>query len=303
MYGISVDHVVSTPSDQIPRSQAELVVTLIVGAVWLGCLVFAIRSGVRRRDPLGLLLMAGGALAVLQEPVVDVLGYVWVRSDLTVFTTFGRPMPVWAVLAYSIFWGFQPYAWWVLADRGLSRPLFRWMVVACFAVNLVIEWPILATGIYTYYGDQPFEILGFPLHWLFVNGVGVIATATVVVANRRWFTGWRVLMVVLVPPVATPGMSLASGLPVFSALHSSFDSLLVTSAGALMSATIAIVIIQQCTQLICSDGAPAPRTLGQHSRPRPTEIPPVSSASRSATRPRSQPTNASVRRCERSFDL
>lgn len=39
MYGISVDHVVSTPSDQIPRSQAELVVTLIVGAVWLGCLV------------------------------------------------------------------------------------------------------------------------------------------------------------------------------------------------------------------------------------------------------------------------
>ena len=40
---------------------------------------------------------------------------------------------------------------------------------------------------YTYYGEQPFEVGGFPVHWVFMNGtVPVIAGALMYVAVDHW---------------------------------------------------------------------------------------------------------------------
>ena len=65
---------------------------------------------------------------------------------------------------------------------------------------------------------------------------------------------------------------LAAGLPVFSTLHSSSDAPLATSAGALPSAVIVIVIIELCGRVICSASG-ASQLVGQSSRLWPTALP------------------------------
>jgi hypothetical protein len=245
------------PTDQAPRGGNELIVTIAVGAVWLVCMGYSIRTWLRHGDIRGVLLTLGGAIATLQEPMVDVLGYVWVRSDLTVFETFGRQMPLWAVLAYSVYWGFQPYVIAQLAERGMTLRTFRICIGACFALNLLLEWPVLNTAIYTYYGNPPFEVLGFPLHWLFINGAGVVGSATVAAKRPQWFQGRRVGYLLLVPVIVTPAMSLASGLPVFSALQSSPGTpAVITWIASIITMIIAAVIIDICGRALCTDDKP-----------------------------------------------
>jgi hypothetical protein len=270
------------PTDQVPRSSSELIVTIVVGVVWLGCMGYSIRSWLRHRDIRGVLLTLGGAIATLQEPVVDVLGYVWVRSDLTVFETFGREMPLWAILAYSVYWGFQPYVLVQMAERGMTLRTFRICVAACFALNLLLEWPVLQTDVYTYYGNPPFEVLGFPLHWLFINGAGVVGSATVAATRPQWFRGWRVGYLLLVPVIVTPAMSLASGLPVFSALQSQAGtSAVITWIASIVTMVIAFVIIDIGGRALCAVGKPT--SLGRRSGSR-SEASTVTSASREVER-------------------
>jgi hypothetical protein len=176
--------------------------------------------------------------------MIDVLGNIWVRSDLTVFTTFGRPMPVWAILAYGVFWGFQPFALHLLAERGFTVRTYRLGIAACFVLNLLIEWPILQTDIYLYFGRQPFKIFGFPLLWLFTNCTGMVLVTVAIHTRRQFFTGARTALALLVPVVLVPAGSLASGLPVFSALQSPAAPDAVLWLTAVVTAAIAITIIE-----------------------------------------------------------
>jgi hypothetical protein len=227
-----------------PIASHEAVVTGIVGAVFLACLAITVYVWIRHRNPIGVFLLAGGCIASFQEPMVDVLGNIFVHSDLTVFTTFGRPMPVWAILAYGVFWGFQPFALHLLAERGFDMRTYRLGIAACFVLNLLIEWPILQTDIYLYFGRQPFEIFGFPLIWLFINCTGMVLVAVAIHTRRPFFTGARTALAVIVPVVLVPAGSLASGLPVMSALQSPAAPDTVLWLTAVVTAAIAMTIIE-----------------------------------------------------------
>jgi hypothetical protein len=247
------------PRQLLPMATHEDVVTVIVAVVFLACSAIALRIWRTKREPIGLFLLLGGCLAVLQEPMVDVLGNIWVRSHLTVFETFGRPMPLWAVLAYGIFWGFQPFALYMLAKRGFTMRTFRLGIAACFLLNLLIEWPTLAAHIYLYYGRQPFRIFGFPLIWLFINCTGMIAVAVAINAGRRFLTGSRVWLAILVPPILVPAGSLASGLAVMSVLQSPAAPAVVLWLAAVVTAVIALVLIELGGRTLAIRSSPLPR--------------------------------------------
>jgi hypothetical protein len=205
--------------DLVMPEPAQTIATLSIGVVALIALGVAIRYGVRHHTALYVVVLLGGVIASFNEPVADLLGGclhpqtgAWV-----VFTTFDRPIPAWAVIAYGLFFGAVPLLVFALM-RAAANPRRRMLqcVAVIFTANLLIELPILSPGIYVYYGDQPFKMFGlFPLHWLFINGVGV---ATIAVALYRFgdrFTGPSLLWWLAIPAAAQVA-ALTVSTPAFS---------------------------------------------------------------------------------------
>lgn len=227
---------------------AQAVSTASVALVGLVALGAAIVFGWRQRTPLYVLVLLGGMIASINEPIVDLLGGCLhpQTGGWTVFSTFDRPIPVWAVIAYALFFGAVPLIVLALMRGGHDpRKRFLQSVAAIFGANLLIELPILQFGVYVYYGQQPFKAFGlFPLHWLFING---LAAALIAVVLYRWsaaFLGARLLALLIVPTAIQFGAA-AVGIPVFSAYNSDFDGVWkwIASAATMAIGSIAIVAV------------------------------------------------------------
>jgi hypothetical protein len=240
----------------------------VIWAVAAGLIVYAVIEWRRLGSPLGLLLLAGGAIALFNEPVDDVLGLVWHPrpGQNTVLETIG-PVPMWGLPTYIIFFGAVP---WLLL-RELQKGRFTlakfWTGIGItFLLDLLIEIPLLQVDLYTYYshGSVPMSIAGFPLYWLLINTTGPIFCAAILFAAPDYFTGWRAPFLLLLPVVADASCSIAVGLPVYSALHAPEATALMRWGGALLSCAIGLFILDALSRWILArtaaiqDQAPGP---------------------------------------------
>jgi hypothetical protein len=199
----------------------QTIFTIGVTIPWVVLLVLAMRHLVRDRSPVLLLFLAGGALAAVMEPIVDVLGMCffprenqWVGLEL-----FGRPIPLLIWPVYSWFVGGQAYFFWRLFQRGVSRGRLWKLWLAVMAVNVVLETPGLLMGVYTYYGPQPFNLWGLPLWWPPVNATMPIVAGLLVHKMTPHLTGARILAVIPFVPMADGLTNGALAWPVWSALN------------------------------------------------------------------------------------
>lgn len=237
------------PFPQTAHVVADIVLWLVVG----GLVARALWEWRRLGSPLGLVLLVGGGLALFNEPVDDVLGLVWHPrpEQNTVIDTMG-PVPMWGLPTYIIFFGGIP--WLLLREFQKLRFTLRtfWTGIGItFVLDLVIELPLLATDLYTYYADGhiPMLVAGFPLYWLLINTTGPILCAALLFCAPGYFRGWRAPLLVLVPVVADAACSIAVGLPVYSVLHSDTGAV-IRWAGALLSCLIGLVILDALARLI-----------------------------------------------------
>jgi hypothetical protein len=120
------------------------------------------------------------------------------------YTTFDRPIPLWATLCYPILFGVMAYVFYRVFETQRARVQFWKVVLLGFAINVVLEFSILATHIYMYYGKQPFKILNFPLYWLVLNNDASVLVATIAYHLRDYWRGPRWLLLILVFPSAQP---------------------------------------------------------------------------------------------------
>lgn len=226
-------------------------------ALWAVTILLAIgaaRELYRRRSPLGLVLLLGGAIALFNEPVDDILGLVWhprIGQD-TVLDTIG-PVPMWGLPTYIIFFGGIP---WLLL-RELERHEFTlrkfWAGVGLtFAADLLIELPLLQTNLYVYYahGSVPMSIARFPLYWLMINTTGPILCAAILYAVPDYFRGYRAPLLLLLPIAADAACSIVVGLPVYSALHAPSATGAVRWAGAALSFLIGLALLDAESRFI-----------------------------------------------------
>lgn len=220
---MSVSPVVAQPpADMVMPQTPQLIFMVFVHLPFVVLLGFAIAAYLRHRTPVPLLFMAGGAVAAVFEPIVDVLGMCffprpgqWVGLEL-----FDRPVPVFMWAVYSWFVGGQAFLLWQRMQRGslTGRGLWTFWGIS-WGVNAVLELPGLLMGVYTYYGAQPFEVLGFPLWWPAINATMPVVAAFL--AHKLWphLAGWRVLMIVPIVPMADGMTNGAIGWPVWGALN------------------------------------------------------------------------------------
>ena len=199
---------------------------------------------------MGLALLVGGGLCMVQEPMVDVAGSLYLRTDIAVFETWGREMPLWGLFAYSIYLGAFPFALSRAARRGLTMGQYRRLILGGFVVNLVIELPPLAAHLYEYFGEQPFQVLGLPLFWLTLNCSSAVAIAAIVYRFGDRFTGGRAAGAALLAPVLVPAGSMGTGLAVFTAFNSPGTSDAVLWGAALVTVAVGWAVIEVCGRMI-----------------------------------------------------
>ncbi len=207
------------PVDMVCPHTAQLVITAILGVLSVAVAVFSIVEWRRTGQPTMLATSIGGLLASFNEPIMDIVGRVWFADggqQWTAFQTFGRPVAVWVPMAYFVFFGAFPYLMARYFQIRGAGPRQYWAAVAVPVVlNTALEVPLLQRGVYVYYGNQPFAVLGFPVFWTVINTLGVVLTCTLILVYRRYLTGARVWVLAVVP-VATQLGAAAIGLPIFS---------------------------------------------------------------------------------------
>jgi hypothetical protein len=169
------------------------------------------------------------------------LTLVWFPSNIPLpfVRAFGMSDPWFDALGYALFLGFGGYLLCLqFIDGQGARAVYA--TFALWAVtDLILELPFLAAGMYRYYGDQPFMIGGFPLHWVVMNGLVPILSGTCMYfVAERWPFGrrgaaWRVLLV----PVVTGALLMIPIFPFATALHAE-----VPSAVRWLASVVAIAI-------------------------------------------------------------
>jgi hypothetical protein len=230
---------VTPDGTQMPHV-AQTVATSAMAVLVAGFVVYAVLEIFRKRSLTLALLLVGGAISYFNEPIDDVLGLVWhpVVGQWTAIDTFAR-VPLWGLGIYIVFFGGMPYVILQALRRGLTRrQLWGWVGVLA-VVDVVVELPILASGIYYYYGNPPLQIGGFPVFWIVINTVGPLGLAVLLLATGDTFSGWRALYLPFLPMMFDAAGSVAVGWPIFSALNANASTPVRWLAAAL---TIAIGI-------------------------------------------------------------
>jgi hypothetical protein len=188
------------PWEMATPATAQTIITAILAVVVAGFVVAALLDWRRSGKPTFLLVLIGGYVCSFNEATVDVLGHCFFPNDGWLgYMAFGRGVPIWVVLAYIVFFGALSYVMALAFERGATRRAM-WSGIAIFGVlNVLLEIPMLSAGLYVYYGDQPFEIGGFPVIWLVINSLGSLFGAVVITRLSWFFTGARQLLLVFVP--------------------------------------------------------------------------------------------------------
>lgn len=198
-------------------------------------IVLAVRWSRQMRTVLPLLFLVGGLLAMFNEPIVDHNGLVWfpTHGQWTLYTTFGISQPIWLALAYVWFFGGQPLVVWRKLEQGApARSLWK-MFAVVVVVDILLEHPGLYANLFLYYGDQPFTFTRFPLWWGVVNATTPIVVATLVHLLRPYFSGRRVLAVVLLFPMVQAATNAGTAWPVWNLLNTGQPRAMVWAAGLL----------------------------------------------------------------------
>jgi hypothetical protein len=192
------------PVDMVMPPTAQLVATICLGAVAAAMFAVAVIHWVRARDPLYVLGILGGLLASVNEPFTNVVGMCYhpAHGQWPVLTSFDRPIPVWAVLCYPVFFGGLSCLLVAWLRRGITRRSFWRAVAVVMAGNAAFEFPILAAHVYVYYGDQPYRFFGMQPAFFVINVLGAVLGALGMAHFWPRLAGPGKLAILLIPGVA-----------------------------------------------------------------------------------------------------
>jgi hypothetical protein len=185
-------------------------------------LAIALRRLFQGKGSLLLYCIIGGAFAATIEPIVDVLGMVFLKHQdvIGTFTILGRTMPLYICFVYPWYVGGLGYVAYKLFDRGITmKGLFALWAID-FVVDIFLETPGILAHTYLYYGHQPFNIWGFPLWWGFVNPVmPMLAGALIYFLLPRLEGSWKMLAIIPCIPMADAIANAGTAFPMWAALN------------------------------------------------------------------------------------
>ena len=231
--------------------------SLILGInviVLAAVLAWVVKDSRRTALVIPLLMMAGAAVASLEECAFDVMVLVnWADHGHTpLYRIFDRSVPIWMVLAYPWFIGGMGYWMYKKLNEGMAAKQLWTLYFFGWGANLFLEIPALQIGsIYTYYGNQPFQILGFPLWMAWTNSLMPILMGAAVYAFKHLLSGLRSLLVVALVPMAVGAAQIIAGWPIWLTLNSG-AGYGVTYAAALATLGLSLIVVYLVSAKFCT---------------------------------------------------
>ena len=214
------------PPADLSASQPMSVAFLIICSVFMAAAVGYVVWRAVRGDVLGVYFLAAGLLMGTLEPGLDYLGLLWFAQDnaAIAINMFGRHIPLYVVMGYSFFFGLQAYFMYLAVTIGKGARFFVYAYAVSWVFDLALQATGSAFGLYKYYGNQPYLILGAPAWWFSIDAVMPILTALIVFALRHRLHGWGRLILIPLVPALYAALNGAAGVPVFAALNSNYDA-------------------------------------------------------------------------------
>ncbi len=226
------------------------------------CVLAAIAAELYRRrsgSTAGFLLLLAGAAAVLNEPVVDILGLCWFAANgaIPLFKAWGVTIPAFMLPVYCWYVGGQALFAYTAIERGVTTPRLFQLYGLFAVVNVLLEVPGLNLGIYAYYGRQPFELLRFPLWWPICNALMPIVMAALAFRLMPHLRGFGCLAIVMLGPMAAGMTNGAIAIPVWVALNADAP-LWATWLAGLVSLCLGLTLAFLVTRIVAVDAEPSP---------------------------------------------
>jgi hypothetical protein len=227
------------PVNMVMSAAAQWLFTVAHFAVAAAVTLWVLRHWRGAQARLALLVLAGGGISVLAEPLFDRLGMIWHASvgQWTLLVMYGHHIPLWMLPVYYWFIGGQTL-FVVQRVRAGARVADLWRLYGLFCVmDFLLELPILYIGgVYTYFGNQPFwSRTWFPLPGWYaaLNGLLPLAAAAAVLLMLSLKGRGHVWSIPLAIPMAIFAVYAATAWPVWAALNSNAGRVAGDLCGAL----------------------------------------------------------------------
>lgn len=210
----------------------------------------------RTGSSIGFFFLAAGGVAVLNEPIVDILGLCWFPQHGTypLFEAWGVKIPWWLLPVYVWYVGGQAFYAYRRYEQGITTAGVFKLYLVFAIVNGLLETPGLWLGVYAYYGEQPFQFLKFPWWWAFCNALMPMVMAALVFSLRGVLVGARRFAII---PMGLMAAALTNGAvspPTWLALNSGAGPLL-THLAALASLGLGLMLAYGIALLVATDTA------------------------------------------------
>ncbi len=221
---------------------------LFVLALW-----FVVSETRRRKDWVAVYAFIGGGLAIIYEPLGDMLvsAFYPIRGQVGWIDLFGRQIPLFIGVLY--FWYMSIPAIYFLKrlERGLT-PAALWKLYGLTTLLAVgIEVFGVNTHAWIYYGPQPFVLLGVPLwcpmtygSFLVTISIGLQLMSTRLDRKHHW-------LIIFGVPLCMWGGHCATALPTAAAMFSTDNPLWIwtgaTATFALSLLLVHVVSLAYCT--------------------------------------------------------
>ena len=249
---------------------------LLFGGAALLALIYCVHVARQRGEVWPLFVFAGATLTAAYEPFNNVLAHCAYPEigQHTVFTFLNQSMPLYIVFAYMFYFAAPCTELVQRFERGMTmRDLaiaYAGAVVLCAA----FEPYFVHHEYWKYIGAQPFNFIGIPLFWWFVNAMSVFAIAATYHLMREHILtrDWQSICFVVIGPLMMFAMHGSASVPAQIGINAPGE--LAGQLGSFGSIAIALLYMWIIGRAVTVT-EPQPASIDERARPRNRTATPV----------------------------
>ena len=239
------------PTDVMPLGP-EVLFTIFLGIPVVILLAYGVRHVLKHRQPLLLICLLGGLTACIWEPIVDTMGLCYIKFGAAThtYTLLDREIPLFIPFVYTWYVGGLAYIAYRLYSAGITKRGMFALYLTDVCVNIFLESPGVLMGAYKYYGPQPLDFWGLPLWWTLMNPLMPMLAGAMIYRLKPHLTGWRILAVAPIIPMADGVVNAGIGWPMWISLNQDGASLFVTHLAAAATFSLALYVVWMLSLLV-----------------------------------------------------
>ncbi len=244
------------PWTAVMPATPQLLLIILSCLMLLLSLWFIKRESQRRGDWVPVYALLGAGLAVIYEPLGDILVSVLypVPGQVGWISLFGRQVPLFIGVLY--FWYMSVPALYFLKrlEQGLTRAAL-WRLYG-FTVALAIGIELFGVNLHAwiYYGPQPFVLMGVPLWCPMTYSAFLVTISMGLQLMSKHLDRKHQWLIIFGLPVCMSGGHCAAALPTAAAMFSTSDPVWIAIGGA-ASFGISLLLVYAMSLVYCSERA------------------------------------------------